>query len=55
MSSPHSALDVISESNSVDLFLKSTADHKSEGPVLVSFAVDAISNECLTSSLFEML
>lgn len=55
VSSPCSALNVISESNSVDLFLKSVTDHRTEGSVLVSFAVDVISNECLTSSICEIL
>lgn len=49
-----SALNVIPESNYVDL-LKSVADHKTEGSVLVSFAVDVISNERLMSSVCEIL
>lgn len=54
MSGLRSALNVIPEGNSVDL-LKSLTDHKTEGSVLVSFAVDVVSNECLRSSVCEVL
>ena len=50
-----SALSVISESNSVDLFLKSVADRETEGSVRISSAVHVVSDACLTSSICGML